>query len=120
MANASRSRASYHRFKMTQRNLAFITGQVQDSKPLEERLLAQVECFVELGRRNIVVVVDTFPELDEATIDALCGLVRRAWELEADLRCVALSERARKALRTRPMMDSLPIIERVDEIPGAA
>jgi len=105
---------------MTQRNLAFITGQKQGSEPLGERLLAQVECFVELGRRNIVVVIDTFPELDEPTIDALCGLVRRAWELDADLRCVALNESTRNALRTRPMMESLQIIERVDQIPGAA
>lgn len=105
---------------MTQRNLAFITGQVQGSEPLGERLLAQVECFVELGRRNIVVVIDTFPELDEPTIEALSGLVRRAWELDADLRCVALNESTRNALRKRPIMDSLQIIERVDQIPGAA
>ncbi|MHB8146686.1 MAG: hypothetical protein ACYDGM_05400 [Vulcanimicrobiaceae bacterium] len=105
---------------MAQRNLAFITGHAPGGKTLEAGLIAQVEHFVGMGRRNIVVVMDTFPNVEEATIAALLRLLHRASELEAQLTCVALDERTVTALRTRPMLESLRIIRNVDQIPGAA
>jgi hypothetical protein len=105
---------------MTQRNLAFITGHVRGSETLAGTVLDQVERFVELGRRNIVVMVDTFPDLEDATIDALHRLAHRAAELKANVKFAALNERTVTALRRRPTTASLHIIERVDQIPGAA
>jgi hypothetical protein len=105
---------------MTQHNLAFITGHARGSEPLDAALLRQVERYVAVGRRNIVVVMDTFPNLEEATIAALRGLLRRASELEARVTCVALEDRIVSALRSVDMDDSLTIIRRVDELPGAA
>ncbi|HTU71191.1 MAG TPA: hypothetical protein VMF11_12850 [Candidatus Baltobacteraceae bacterium] len=105
---------------MTQHNLAFITGHARGSEPLEAVLLSQIERFVALGRRNIVIVMDTFPNLEEATIAALQGLLRRASELEARVTCVALEERIQTALRAIPLAQALTIISRVDELPGAA
>lgn len=105
---------------MAQRNLAFITGQAPGHPTLEAGLIAQIERFATMGRRNIVVVMDTFPALEESTITALHRLVRRATELEVQLSCVALDERTVTAIRTRPSFESLRIIQRVDQIPGAA
>lgn len=105
---------------MAQRNLAFITGHGQPSEQLDAVLIAQVERFVALGRRNIVIVMDTFPNIEDATIGALQKLLHRASELEAQLTCVALDERTVTALRTWPVLESLKIIQRVDQIPGAA
>ncbi len=105
---------------MTQHNLAFITGHARGSESLDAVLLAQVERYVAAGRRNIVIVMDTFPNLEEATIAALHGLLRRASELEARITFVALEDRIVTALRAVPLADSLRIIRRVDELPGAA
>ena len=105
---------------MTQHNLAFITGHARGSESLDAVLLAQVERYVAAGRRNIVIVMDTFPNLEEATIAALHGLLRRASELEARITFVALEDRIVTALRAVPLADSLTIIRRVDELPGAA
>jgi hypothetical protein len=105
---------------MTQHNLAFVTGHVRESEPLEAALLSQVERFVSLGRRNIVIVMDTFPNLEEATIAALQGLLRRASELEACVTCVALEDRIISKLQSMAHASDLRIINRVDEIPGVA
>jgi len=115
-----RAWSSYDQSTMTQHNLAFITGHARGSEPLEAVLLSQIERFVALGRRNIVIVMDTFPNLEEATIAALQGLLRRASELEARVTCVALEERIQTALRAIPLAQALTIISRVDELPGAA
>jgi hypothetical protein len=105
---------------MTQHNLAFITGHARGSEPLDAVLLAQVERFAASGRKNIVVVMDTFPNLEEASIAALQGLLRRASELHARVTCVALEDRVHLALCAFPLADTLNIIRRVDELPGAA
>ena len=105
---------------MAQRNLAFITGHAPGHQTLEAGLIAQVERFVSLGRRNVVVVMDTFPSIEETTMSALGRLLHRAAELEVQLTCVALDERTVTAIRTRPMLESLRIIRHVDQIPGAA
>jgi len=105
---------------MAQRNLAFVTGHARESESLETVLLAQVEHYVAAGRNNIVIVIDTFPNLEEATIAALQGLLCRASELQARVTCVALDDRIMAALRAVPLADSLRIIRRVDELPGAA
>ncbi len=105
---------------MAQRNLAFITGHAPGHQSLEAGLIAQVERFVSLGRRNVVVVMDTFPAVGETTIGALHGLLHRAAELEVQLTCVALDERTVTAIRALPMLESLRIIRHVDQIPGAA
>ncbi len=105
---------------MTQHNLAFITGHARGSESLDAVLLAQVERFTAAGRKNIVVVMDTFPNLEEATIAALQGLLRRASELEARVTCVALEERVATTLRSIACAESLKIISRVDELPGVA
>ena len=111
---------SYDSPTMTQHNLAFITGHASGSEPLDAVLLAQVERFVASGRRNIVIVMDTFPNLEEASIAALQGLLRRASELHARVTCVALEDRVHLALCAFPLADTLNIIRRVDELPGAA
>ncbi len=113
-------RLSYDCPTMTQHNLAFITGHARGSEPLDAVLLAQVERFAASGRKNIVVVMDTFPNLEEATIAALQGLLRRASELDARVTCVALEERVATMLRSITFSHSLNIISRVDELPGAA
>jgi len=120
VANAPPRRMSYDGRTMTQHNLAFITGHASGSEPLDAALLSQVERFVAGGRKNIVVVMDTFPNLEEATIAALQGLLRRASELQARVTCVALEDRVMSALRAVPLGDTLNIIRRVDELPGAA
>jgi len=120
VANAALRPMPYDRCTMTQHNLAFITGHARGSEPLDAVLLAQVERFAAVGRKNIVVVMDTFPNLEEATIAALQGLLRRASELEARVTCVALEERVANALRSIACAESLKIISRVDELPGAA
>jgi hypothetical protein len=120
VANASPRLIPYDGHTMTQHNLAFITGHARGSEPLDAALLAQVERFAAAGRKNIVVVMDTFPNLEEATIAALQGLLRRASELEARVTCVALEERVANALRSIACAESLKIISRVDELPGAA
>ena len=111
---------AYDEATMTQHNLAFITGHARGSEPLDAVLLAQVERYVAAGRRNIVIVMDTFPNLEEATIAALQGLLRRASELQARVTCVALEDHIVTALRAAPLADSMNIIRRVDELPGAA
>jgi hypothetical protein len=111
---------AYDKSTMTQHNLAFVTGHARGNEPLDAVLVAQVERYVAAGRRNIVVVMDTFPNLEEATIAALQGLLRRASELQARVTCVALEDRIVTALRAAPLADSLNIIRRVDELPGAA
>ena len=83
VANAALSLVSYDSPTMTQHNLAFITGHASGSEPLDAVLLAQVERFVAGGRKNIVIVMDTFPNLEEATIAALQGLLARRSELQA-------------------------------------
>ncbi|HUA08466.1 MAG TPA: hypothetical protein VMA98_04270 [Candidatus Acidoferrales bacterium] len=105
---------------MTQHNLAFITGHARESEPLDAALLSQVERYVAAGRRNIIVVMDTFPNLEEATIAALQGLLRRASELQARVTCVALEDRVHTAVRAFPLAGTVNIIRRVDELPGAA
>ncbi len=105
---------------MTQRNLAFVTGHARGSEPFETMLLAQVEHYVAAGRMHIVIVMDTFPALDSATIGALRRLLRRASELRARVTCVALEDRLASALRAASLADSLTIIRRVDELGGAA
>jgi len=110
VANAVLRRLSYDRSTMTQHNLAFITGHASGSEPLDAVLLAQVERFVASGRRNIVIVMDTFPNLEEASIA----------ELHARVTCVALEDRVHLALCAFPLADTLNIIRRVDELPGAA
>jgi hypothetical protein len=120
VANAALRLMSYDSPTMTQHNLAFITGHASGSEPLDAVLLAQVERFVAGGRKNIVIVMDTFPNLEEATIAALQGLLRRASELHARVTCVALEDRVMSNLRAIPLADSLNIIRRVDELPGAA
>jgi hypothetical protein len=117
VANAAPRPIAYDGHTMTQHNLAFITGHARGSEPLDAVLLAQVERFAAAGRKNIVVVMDTFPNLEEATIAAL---QRRASELEARVTCVALEERVANALRSIACAESLKIISRVDELPGAA
>ncbi len=113
-------RASYDAVTMTQHNLAFVTGHARGSESLEAALVLQVERFVSVGRKNIVIVMDTFPNLEEATIAALLGLLRRASELEARVTCVALEDRVMSKLRALPLASALRIINRVDEIPGVA
>jgi|ERR1700678_1260997 hypothetical protein len=120
VANAAPRPMTYDSHTMTQHNLAFITGHARGSEPLDAVLLAQVERFAAAGRKNIVVVMDTFPNLEEATIAALQGLLRRASELEARVTCVALEERVANALRSIACAESLKIISRVEELPGAA
>ncbi len=105
---------------MAQQNLAFITGHTRGGDTLESALLSQLESFVELGRKNLVVVMDTFPNLEDATIAALQRLLRRASELGARISCVALEDRVVTALRSIEQQQTLRIIRRVDEIPGAA
>ncbi|HTX56081.1 MAG TPA: hypothetical protein VMD47_03165 [Candidatus Acidoferrales bacterium] len=105
---------------MTQHNLAFITGHARGSEPLDAVLLSQVERYVAIGRKNIVIVMDTFPNLEEATIAALQGLLRRASELQARVTCVALEDHVHSTLRTLPLPETLKVIRRVDELPGAA
>jgi hypothetical protein len=111
---------AYDERAMTQHNLAFITGHASGSGSLDAYLLAQVERFAALGRKNIIVVMDTFPNLEEATIAALQGLLRRASELQAHVTCVALEDRVVAALRAAAHGESFAIIRRVDELPGAA
>jgi anti-anti-sigma regulatory factor len=105
---------------MTQHNLAFISGHARGSESLDAVLLAQVERYVAAGRRNIVVVLDTFPNLDQATVAALLGMLCRASELQARVTCVALDDRVVTALRAVQLADWLRIIRRVDELPGVA
>lgn len=120
MANVPGAWPGYDSRAMTQHNLAFITGHASGGRALDAHLLAQVERYVAIGRKNIVVVMDTFPNLEEATIAALQGLLRRASELQARVTCVALEDRVIDALRAVPEARSLTIIRRVDELPGAA
>jgi hypothetical protein len=105
---------------MTQHNLAFITGHAYASEPLDTILLAQAERYVAAGRRNLVIVMDTFPSFDPVTLGALQRLLRRASELRARVTCVALDDRVMSALRAIPLADSLNIIRRVEELPGVA
>jgi hypothetical protein len=112
--------AGYDGSTMSQHNLAFITGHASGSSSLDAYLLAQVDRYAAAGRKNLVVVMDTFPNLEEATIAALHGLLRRASELHARVTCVALEDRVVSALRAVPNADALTIIRRVDELPGAA
>jgi anti-anti-sigma regulatory factor len=105
---------------MTQHNLAFITGHGYATEPLDAILLTQAERYVAAGRRNLVIVMDTFPSFDPATLGALQKLLRRASELRAQVTCVALDDHVMSALRGVPLAESLRIIRRVDELPGVA
>lgn len=105
---------------MAQQNLAFITGHTRGGGPLEHALIDQMERFVQLGRKNVVVVMDTFPNLEEATMAALQRLLRRASELDARVTCVALEDRVVNLLRSCTSENEIRIIRRVDQIPGAA
>jgi hypothetical protein len=104
---------------MTERNLAFITGTAR-GESFEAEWLPQIESFVRLGRKNIVVVLDTFPTLDRAAMAALQRLQRRTSELGAALTCVALDERVFSALRDSPLAQTVRIIRHVEEIPSIA
>ena len=105
---------------MAQQNLAFITGHSRGGGPLETALIVQMECFVQLGRKNIVIVMDTFPNLEEATMAALQRLLRRASELGVRVSCVAMEDRVASFLRPMQEQHALRVIRRVDQIPGAA
>ena len=105
---------------MAQQNLAFITGHARGGGPLETSLIVELERFVQLGRKNVVIVLDTFPDLEEATIAALQRLLRRASELEARVTCVAMEEHVANRLRRVQEEHSVRVIRRVDQIPGAA
>ena len=121
VANVAIRARGYHWGTMAQHNLAFVTGgHASEGGTLDAHLLSQVERYVAVGRRHIVVVMDTFPNLEEATIAALQGLLRRASELNASVTCVALEDRVFSKLRGVPNADSLRIIRRVDQLPGAA
>jgi anti-anti-sigma regulatory factor len=103
---------------MTQRTLAFITGHTGGCDELEAALLAQVESFARIGRKNIVVVLDTFPTLDRAAMAALQGLQRRASELGGECTCVAMDEQVFDAFRRSPIAQTMRIIRRVEQIPA--
>jgi len=120
VANGSLEGIAYDKATMTQQNLAFITGHVRGSEPLDTVLLAQAERYVAIGRRNLVIVMDTFPNLEEATIAALQGLLRRASELQARVTCVAMEDRIVATLRALPLDQTINIIRHVHELPGAA
>jgi len=113
-------RPGYDAGMMTQQNLAFIMGSTRGDAPFEAVLRSQVEHFVSLGRRHLIVVIDTFPDLEAASITALRGVLLRAAELDARVTCVALDERTSKRLREMPFASELTIVRRVDELPGAA
>ena len=104
---------------MAQQNLAFITGHTRGGGQLESALIDQIERYVQLGRKNVVVVMDTFPNLEEAAM-ALQRLLQRASELDARVTCVALEDRMVSSLRSLFSDEEMRIISRVDEIPGAA
>jgi len=101
---------------MTQPNVAFITGHAQSGEQLEAALLDQAERFVRLGRRNLVLMMDTLQQHEHAAVSAIARLLERANELQAELTCVALDERAAAPLRAHPRLASLRVIQRVDQI----
>lgn len=101
---------------MTQPNVAFITGHSLERERLEAALLEEAERFVREGRRNLVLVMDTFLNHGDAAVHAIEGLVHRVAELKAELTCVALDRRAETMLRAHPPLASLRVIERVDQI----
>jgi hypothetical protein len=105
---------------MTQPSVAFITGGAVPGERLEAALLEQAERFVLLGRRNLVVIADTFRDLERVAIPAITSLLRRAAELNAELTCVAHDERVVALLRAQPTLNSMRIIQRVDQIRTAA
>jgi hypothetical protein len=105
---------------MTQRNVAFITGQTPQGEALEATLLEQAERFVRQGRRNLVLVLDTFLDLEHVSMSAIACLAYRVEELQAELTCVALNERAIATMRTHPTLRSMRIIQRVDQIRAVA
>jgi hypothetical protein len=104
---------------MTQPNVAFITGHTYQGEALEASLLDQAERCVRLGRRNLVLVMDTFLNLDEAVL-AIASLVHRCAELRAELTCVALDDRVIAMIRTHPALESMRVIQRVDQIKAVA
>jgi hypothetical protein len=105
---------------MAQQNLAFIMGHTRGGGGLEAALIAQIERYAQLGRKNVVVVMDTFPSLEGKTMAALQQLLRRASELGARVTCVAVDDRVVSILRSALCEDDVRIIRRVDQIPGAA
>jgi len=120
MANARESADGYPGSTMAQQNLAFITGHGRGGGPLESTLTVQMERFARLGRKNIVIVMDTFPSLEEATMAALQSLLRRASDLGVRVSCVAMEERVASFLRPMQEQHDLRVIRHVDQIPGAA
>lgn len=120
MDNARERAPRYPDSTMAQANLAFITGHSRGERALDASLALEVERYVELGRKNVVIVMDTFPDLGEGTIAALLGVLRRASELGARVSCVAMDERIVSALRPIARQHEFAVIQRVDQIPGAA
>jgi hypothetical protein len=100
----------------TQPNVAFIVGHSLLGERLEAALLEEAERFIGQGRRNLVLIVDTFLSYGEAAVAAIASLLHRAAELQAELTCVALDERAVAVLRAHPQLASLRVIRRVDQI----
>lgn len=120
MDNARERAPRYPDSTMAQANLAFITGHSRGERALDASLALEVERYVELGRKNVVIVMDTFPDLGEGTIAALLGVLRRASELGARVSCVAMDERIVSVLRPIARQHEFAVIQRVDQIPGAA
>jgi len=105
---------------MTQPNVAFITGHAHPGEQLEDALLEQAERFVRLGRRNLVVVMDTFLDPERTGIPAIATLATRARELQADLTFVSLDDRVVAMMRSHPTLESMRFIQRVDQIRAVA
>jgi anti-anti-sigma regulatory factor len=120
VANLGIVASPYDAIAMTLRTLAFITAHTAGSDRLEVALLAQVESFARIGRKNIVVVLDTFPTLDKSVIAALQRLQRRTSELGGECTCVALDERVFDTFRSLPIAQTMRVIRRVDQIPTHA
>jgi hypothetical protein len=104
---------------MTQHNVAFLTGHAYHGESAQAALLEEAERFVRMGRRNLVLLVD--PSIvDRSAIPALARLVSRVAELGAELTCVALDERVIALIRTHHALDSMRVIQRVDQIKAVA
>lgn len=104
---------------MTQPNVAFIACRAPRGQSLEAVLLEQAERFVRLGRRNVFLIVDAL-DLEGAVVSAMARLAYRVAELNASLTCVVLNDRAMASIRAHPALESLRLIQRVDQIRDVA
>jgi hypothetical protein len=100
------------------RNVGFITCSPRDAGSWCSQLNDQFQRLFEVGRTNIVVMLDTLPAPDAQTVAFLVEFREAVLNAGADCTFVALHSDTIAALRAFASVGTLPIIQRIEDIPA--